>query len=290
MSGFKTDGTVDLQDLRVKLYDLLGQRYSAVSPSPGAMMLLQTADMLSSPNGEFHCQGRIRGVGFNGKRFSVQEVCADRDDPATPGFDGLIISMSHALPIYGRTLVMPNRGEASPRHIDGMKRVAFPPPGGDTRIEAYADNQVEGRSLVSMNFTRALIELSAALKAEAASVAFAGRQMHVVLPTGERARFSKATSFYKHDVASVQIIDEITRVFDVIGRIDVLQACADRHYPDAQHKARADYYVARRQSIAPMVDAAMTAGIVTDSRRAKYLTHEAAMIDPALSGMVMSNA
>lgn len=184
MSGFDDNGTVDLQDLRIRLYDHLGHRYSAVSPSPGALILLQDANMLSSPNGQYDCFGRVRGVGFDGTRFSVQEVRA-QGDGESQGFDGLIVSVSHSLSIYGRTIVMPKRGVASPRHIDGMKEVDLPSGTIDERFEVYADNQVEGRSLIRPGFLRQLAEFGPMLADGHASVAFTGRQMHVVLPTGE---------------------------------------------------------------------------------------------------------
>ncbi|MGJ8559300.1 MAG: DUF3137 domain-containing protein [Litorimonas sp.] len=291
MSGFGSNGTVDLQDLRVKLYDLLGHRYSAVSPSPGALMLLQTANMLQSPNGLFRCRGRIRGVSFNSKRFSVQEVCANIGDyDAEAGFDGLILSLSHALPIYGRTVVLPDRGDQNPRHIDGMKRVTFPTRTFDAKLDVYADDQAEGRLLIRPSFIQRFVDLSAALSAGHASVAFVGRQMHVVLPTGGSTRFSGDLTFYKHDAAADHIAGEIGRIFDVISRVDALHASADRHYSAERGKARESYYRMKSQSVTPMIKAAMKAGIVTDSRRAKYLTHEAAMIDPALHGLMIPSA
>lgn len=289
MSGFGPDGTVDLQDLRVKLYDLLGHRYSAVSPSPGALMLLQAGTLLSSPSGQFQCFGRVRGVGFNRKRFSVQEVRAQSDDEdAAQGFDGLIVSISHSLPIYGRTIVMPDRGEMNPRHIDGMKRVAFPPQTSDARFEVYADNQMEGRSLTSIGFTKRLQDFKSVLSPDYASVAFEGRQMHVVLPTGAKTHFSDDQSFYKHDVAADHIAGEIGRIIEIVDQVDAMHACADRHYPAVRSAERADYYRAKLHSVVPLIGAAMTAGIVTDSRRAKYLAHEAAMIDPALHSLLPS--
>ncbi|GHB02535.1 hypothetical protein GCM10009069_26610 [Algimonas arctica] len=292
MSGFGPDGTVDLQDLRIKLYDLFGHRYSAVSPSPGALMLLTAANMLQSPNGLFRCRGRVRGVSFNSKRFSVQEVCANIGDyDAEAGFDGLIVSVSHALPIYGRTVVLPDQGDQRPRHIDGMKQVAFPTRPSDAKLEVYADDQTEGRLLIQPGFIDRFVELSAEFNSEmSASVAFAGRQMHVVLPGGDLTRFSKDVSFYKHDTAADHIASEIGRLFDVVAQVDALHVSADRRGSAEIEKARKDYYRTKSQSVVPMVKAAMKAGIVTDSRRAKYLTHEAAMIDPSLHGLMMPSA
>ena len=124
MSESGTVQSVDLQDMRVKLYDLLGHSYAAVSPSPASMMLLQVAGIVSSENGMFRCRGRVRGLGFDGKRFCIQEVTAQKDEDET-GFRGVILSLSHKLSLYGRTVILPDRGLLNPRHIDGMKRVGF---------------------------------------------------------------------------------------------------------------------------------------------------------------------
>lgn len=291
MSGFDPDGTVALQDLRVKLYDLLGHRYSPVSPSPAALILLQAADILTAPKGLFHCRGRVRGVGFNGKRFSVQEVSADiGEDADGPGFDGLIVSISHALPIYGRTIVIPDRGESNPRHIDGMKRVAFPAGTSDARFEVYADNQIEGRSLITPRFTQHLLDFHRDLNAGFPSVAIVGHQMHIALPTDDMMRFSDDLSFYKHEVAAEHIAEEIGRVLDIVARADALQSSADRYCLAETKKSQSNHYLATIQSVGPRVVAAMKAGIVTDRRRAKYLKREVAMIDSVAQDAMMSGA
>jgi hypothetical protein len=112
--------------------------------------------------------------------------------------------------------------------------------------------------------------------------------MHVVLPTGAIPRFSDDQTFFKHTVAADHIAGEIARIIDVIGQVDAMHACADRHYPAARTVERTEYYQAKLHAVKPMIAAAMKAGIVTDSRRAKYLAHEAAMIDPALHGLIPS--
>jgi len=287
MSGFGPDGRVDLQDLRVKLYDLLGYRYSAVSPSPGALILLQAANILPSSSDPIQCRGRIRGVGFNGKRISVQEVRAGSGDAA---FDGLIISISHSLSIYGRTVVLPGQGDADPRHIDGMKRVEFPADRIITGYAAYADNQVEGRSLVSAEFAKRLRAIADGSASTTASAAFAGRQMHVVLPIGGAMRFSDGADYTSHAKAAEQIARDMAAMFELAARVDALHTSADRYVSAEQCEAQAGYYAAKIKSVAPLISAAMDAGIVTDSRRAKYLTREAAITNPALQGMILSGA
>ena len=287
MSAPGPEATINLQDLRVKLYDLLGYRYSAVSPSPGALMLLQTANILPSTDEPVRCRGRIRGVGFNGKRVSVQEVSTGSGEGA---FDGVILSISHALPIYGRIVVLPDGGADNPRHLDGMKRVEFPVDRSLYGFAAYADNLIEGRSLISSNFAHILSKFKAHLPSGLASAAFAGRQMHVALPTAHEARFSDEVAYSDHEVAAKQIACDVSALLDLVAQADSLQAAADRHYPADRHAARSGYYEAKIQSAPPLISAAMEAGIVTDSRRAKYLTREAAIANPALQGLILSGA
>lgn len=290
MSRLKPNGTVDLQSLRVKLYDLLGFSYSAVSPSPGALILLRAAGVLHSPTGLYKGRGRVRGVGFDGKRFSVQELRAndgDGDEIQDAGFDGIIVSVSHALRIHGRTVVLPDRGVLNPRHIDGMKRVGFSSRRFEDLYEVYSDDQVEGRNLVPPDFVERLMAFHPILTTGRACVAFAGRQMHVVLPTGNLMRFSDDIPTYHHDAAADLITTEMVRILELVSQVDALHSAADRRCPVEREKARADFYLSGTQSIAPMIDAAMVAGVVEDSRKAKYLTRNAHLVDPALHGMMM---
>ncbi|MEL6688614.1 MAG: DUF3137 domain-containing protein [Pseudomonadota bacterium] len=290
MAGIGTLETVDLQGLRVKLYDVMGHSYSAVSPSPASLMLLQATDMIYSPTGLFRGRGRIRGVGFDGKRFSVQELRAndgDGDLDDEDGFDGLIVSVSHALPIYGRAIVLPDRGLLNPRHVDGMKRVGFPARQFEKAYEVYADDQVEGRALIPPDFVERLMDFNPILSTGRARVAFAGRQMHVVLPTGDLMRFSEDVPVHNYETAAEIITAEMIRVFDLVARVDALHSSADRHCPIERERARADFYLSTTQSVGPMVQAAMKAGIVENPRQAKYLTRDAMVLDPAFQGLLM---
>ena len=290
MPGIGTFETVDLQDLRMKLYDVLGYSYSAVSPSPASLLLLQATQMIQSPTGLFRGRGRLRGVGFDGKRFSVQELRAHEGDGRAddePGFDGLLVSICHALPIYGRTIVVPDRGLMNPRHIDGMKRVGFPARRFEKVYEVYSDDQVEGRSLIPPDFIERLLDFKPILSTGLVRVAFSGRQMHVVLPTGDLMRFSDDIPVQDYEGAADIITDEMLRVFDLVARIDALHSSVDRHCPVEKDRARVDFYLSTAKSIKPMVKAAMKAGIVTNPRQAKHLTRDAMAVDPAFRGLLM---
>ncbi|MGB6230926.1 MAG: DUF3137 domain-containing protein [Litorimonas sp.] len=273
--------------MRSKLYDLLGYTYSAVSPSPGAMLLLRAAGMVTSPDGLFRCRGRVRGVGFDRKRFSVQEVRSRASDDAAGGFDGLIVSVSHSLPIHGRTVVLPDRGVLNPRHVDGMKRVGFPSRVFEAAFEVYSDDQVEGRTLVPPDFMERLLAFDPILAFGKGSVAFAGRQMHVVLPTGDLLRFSNDLHFNTMEEAAQHIAAEMIQVFGMIAQVDALHSSADRHCPVERVRARDDYYASAAQSIEPAVMAALEAGLIQNDRRAKYLTSQAYLVDPAFRQLLL---
>ena len=289
MPGLGTFETVDLQDLRMKLYDVMGHAYSAVSPSPASLMLLQATQMIHSPTGLFQGRGRLRGVGFDGKRFSVQELRANKDDrkPGEDGFDGLLVSICHDLSIYGRTIIVADRGLMNPRHIDGMKRVGFPTRRFEKAYEVYSDDQVEGRALVPPDFIERLLDFKPILSTGRARVAFAGRQMHVVLPTGNLMRFSEDVPVHDYEAAAKIVAEEMLRIFDLVARVDALQSSADRHCPVEKDRARVDYYLSTAKSIEPMVKSAMDAGIVTNPRHAKHLTRDAMAVDPAFRGLLM---
>lgn len=280
-----------MQGLRHRLYDVLGLCYSAVSPAPACLPLLQLSGAVTSPNGLFRCRGRVRGKGFNGKRFSVQEISANIDAADNSilddGFDGLLVSFSHDLRVLDRTIVLPDRGPLNPRHIDGMKRVGFGSREFERKFEVYADDQVEARALVPPDFMERLLAFSPILERGQARVAFTGRQMHVVLPTGPIVQISEERSFDHIETAAAHVAEEMGQVFDIVSQVDVLQAKGDRHCPEATHRAREDYYASALSAIEPAVMAALKNGIMTNDRRAKYMTDTAWMVDEGLRGLLM---
>lgn len=287
MTFLNPHGTVDLQALRVQLYDLLGHSYAAVSPSPAALLLLQATGLVRSPSGYFRGLGRVRGVGFHGCRFCVQEISPHPQDEDGSGFDGIILSISHRLRIYGRTIVIPDRGALNPRHIDGMKRVGFPSRAFEAQFEVYADDQVEGRALVPPDFMERLMAFDPILHQGRAKVAFSGRQMHVALPTGPLLRISDDPPFHKVEAAAAHIAGEMSQIFDLVAQIDALHQTADRHCPVERERARDDFYASAIQSVGPAINAALQAGLITDTPKAKHLTADAHLLDPAFQGLLL---
>jgi hypothetical protein len=243
--------------------------------------------MVRSPTGLYRCRGRVRGVGFDKKRFSVQEVRAQEEEGEPPGFDGLVVSVSHKLPIYGRTVVLPDLGVLNPRHVDGMKRVGFPSRAFEAAFEVYSDDQVEGRSLIPPDFMERLLAFDPILSGGKGSVAFAGRQMHVVLPTGSLLRFSSDLHFNRLEDAAQHVASEMIQLFTMIAEVDALHSSADRHCPVERVRARDDYYASAVQSIEPAVMAALDAGLIKNDRRAKYFTKDAYLLDPVFRRLLI---
>lgn len=293
MSVVNANGTVELQRLRAHLYDLLGLTYSAVSPAPACFPLLQLCDMIDSPSGYYQCRGRVRGVGFAGKRFSVQEVRAlggaTDDDSASdrPGFEGLIVSIAHTVTIRGRTVIVKDRGPLNPTHIDGMKRVGVPSRTFEALYEIYGDDQIEARTLVPPDFLERLLDFDSVLNGGHANLAFVGRSAHLVLPTGRQGFFSKERSLYDIEQAARLIASEMIALFSHVSRLQTLISKADRHCPRSVEAVRDDYYRSAVSAIEPAVMAAVASGDIKEDRRAKYLTKEAFMIDPDLHGLLM---
>lgn len=288
MSVIRPNGCVDMQTLRLHLYDLIGLTFSAVSPAPACLPILQLSGMVSSPSGLFQCRGRIRGKGYAGKFFSVQEVRAPEDKSgAAPGFDGLIISLAHDVRMRGRTLVVPDRGALNPRHIDGMKRVGVPSRLFESMYEIYADDQTEGRALIPPDFLDRLLSFDPILGGAHASLAFVGRSVHLVMPTGDKARLSVDAPYYDIKAAARAIAAEMAIMFGHVSDLDQLASKVDRRGPKAREAARADYYASAIKAVEPAIMAAIASGDIIEGRRAKYLTKEAFAVDPALHGLLM---
>ena len=285
-----SDGRIDLHGLRRRLYDLVGLCFSAVSPAPACLPMLQASGAMASANGLFRCTGRVRGKGFNGKRFSAQEISANVIDPisGTPaGFDGYIVSLSHTLRVLGRTVVVPDLGALNPRHRDGMKRVGFAPGAFEQRFEVYSDDQVEGRALIPVDFMERLIDFDDRSPGGCIRIAFSGRQMHAVIPTGDTARISEEYWFSDLKLAADMVAVEMARVFALVAEVDRLHSKADRHCTEARNRAREDFYATAAASIAPAVAAALANGLLVNDPRARHLTENAWMIEERLRGLLL---
>lgn len=288
MSVLLKDGKVDVQRLRHHLYDLLGLTFSAVSPAPACLPLMQSAGMIASPSGHFQCRGRVRGKGFAMKRFSVQEIRAvGGNEAAAPAFDGLIISLAHHTAMRGRTAIVPDRGPLNPRHIDGMKRVGVPSRRFEALYEIYGDDQTEARTLAPPDFLARLLDFDPVLVGGHANLAFVGRSVHLVLPTGPDHHISTDIASYGIKEATKRIANEMRGVFSHVAQLDALISKVDRHGSKHREEARLDYYETAAAAIEPAVMAAIESGDIIEDRRAKYLTKDAFMVDPALHGLLM---
>ncbi|RKQ71741.1 uncharacterized protein DUF3137 [Litorimonas taeanensis] len=289
MTVFSTRNPQDLQSLRMKSYNLLGWRYRAKSMPPPVLPLLSATGMLRSSSGYFQCNGHIIGKGFRDLPFEMLEIAARETSESYKhsGFVGILISVDHFTGFMGRTVVLRDAGVLNPKTLQDMSRLRLVDSGFERLFEVYADDQVEGRSLMTPDFMERLISFNTLAVFEGLQIVFLGNRMHALLPLGKNVQFGSDRHEISAQDAKKSITREMKLVFGLLADIDGLHACA-RAKPEREIEGeRRAFYEARLSLVEKAIDTAIESGAMKTEPKPDFMTetgHE--MVDPALWGLL----
>ena len=281
MSFTLPDGRLDMQALRGRIYDLLGLTFQAASPAPDSLPLLRISGLVATDSGHVLTRAKITGLAFEKRPFTVWELRA-----VGQGFIGHVVTLPCPIRILGRTVVRPDLYVANPAQIDGMKRLAQVCHVFEGRWEAYSDDQVEGRALLPPDLIERLTLFDLFHPGKAAGVAFQGGLSHLVLPTGGFVTLSGDNDIIHIDVAMHQIIRELRELFEMLQTAERVLLPITRDDPQARDETRMDYYKTALATVEPMVMAAVEAGLIEESSKAKWLTRRHWIVDKRLHGLL----
>jgi len=295
---FSRQNPSDLHPLRTYLYDGFGWRYRGKSVPPPGLHLLSATRMISSPSQLWRCDGHLSGEGFGGLQFDVHEVFARPAELPTAqslaqmeseasGFEGLLIALRLKTSFLSRTIVQHDRGLLNPKAVDGMKRVGLGEPHFEDRFEVYSDDQVESRALLTLDFMERLLDMDQHPRYRNMQLGFIAGRMYVAIPSRDILRFGCDTTCIAPKQAAAKVIGEMETVFEVLGDIDVLQACAGRKCSDTIRVERETWYAERVADVEARVEQAMNAGILSGAPIPDWMTEDAYdLIDPRLHGLL----
>ena len=297
MLNFTHDRPADLHALRAHLYDVFGWTYHGKSVPPAGLHMLSAARMIHSPSGAFRCNGHIRGTGYRDIVFDIHEVAArlegvklvvnQKGETVETGFNGIIISIAHHVSFLSRTVIKRDHGLLNRKTVEGMQRVGLVDSAFERAFEVYADDQVEGRALLSPDFMERLLAFDAHPKFQGLQIGFIGNRMYAVLPNMLGESFGHDMPYYTPKSAADAVKAEMQGVFSLLADMDGLHASA-RAQTDAEIQAeRRAYYDGKSALIDAAVQTAMADGALTGSTRPSYLTDDAhTAVSPMFHGML----
>jgi len=252
-----------IQSLRGASYDTIGWDYRGSSSAPSILFPLVACGMLRSRSGRFNCIGELHGTAFSKQAFSLFDISApfEQLDPEVPidpedfGFQGVIISLMHDQTFMGRTIIRHDLSAVNPSFVEGMKRVRLVDNRFEKRFEVYSDDQVEARTLLSPDFMERLMAFQSEYLGRNVQCAFIGRQLHIAVEIDARFSFTRDRIAFDFKDACGIIIHEVGAVFDLLERVQTLQAAIGARGADGADQARRKYYSTKIQALAAAVKA-----------------------------------
>jgi len=196
-------------------------------------------------------------------------------------FDGVLISVEHYTSFLGRCIVTRDKGVLNPKQIDDMKRIGLVDTAFEDEFEVYADDQVEGRALLTPDFMERLLWFDDISNFEGLQIAFIGNRMYAALPSGLELRFGSDRKFINIESAS-----EIVRSEFLLAGMDALHACARAKPVEAIEQERTRYYIDKLAEIDRFIDKAISSGTIKSSPFPNYLTDDYHHVDQRLWGLL----
>ena len=232
--------------LRKLAYQQIGCTYQSPGQMPSALNFLRSHNVLMADSGRFMTRGSVLGPAYGDQIFHLCDVTAAPSEGKTElsCFEGVVLSLSHHTSFLGRTIIRRDRGALNPARIQELKRVGFASSIFEDLFEAYSDDQVEARALITPDFMERMIALDQHFLGRNIQVAFIHNQIQNCLDIDDRFDFNQWRNFYEYSEARAVILTEMAAVFTVLEFAQELQSKIGRHGPDALGQARHAHYKA----------------------------------------------
>lgn len=166
--------------------------------------------------------GKLRGAKFDFFEAHIHDV-----EGKSVKFRDHLITIDFSRPFSGRTIVMRDKGKFQRKEKLGLKRVGLVDPLFENIFEAYGDDQVEARALLSPDLMQKMMDLERMASGKNIRFAFFDGELRIAVTMSD---------VNNHDVMNIEdmaavraqsLLDELGQVFDIINFvIDTRQASA----------------------------------------------------------------
>ena len=130
-------------------------------------------------------------------------------------FQGQLIQIDFPTRMFGRTVVLRDKGLFNAKRRGDMKRVGLASPRFEKLFEAYGTDQVEARVILDPVFMQQMIDLEESVSGKNIRFAFTGNDLLIAVETKDQFEAGSMRRSLDNPDAMQKILDEIGTLFDI---------------------------------------------------------------------------
>lgn len=161
----------------------------------------------------------------HGAQFRLHEAHLEVENRSDKGpryrtqFRGVLIQMGFPRKFMGTTIVLRDKGIFNAKQKSGLKRVGLVDPVFEKAFEAYGDDQVEARYLLTPTFMQQLVDLEALFQGKKIRAIFSGGQLSIVFDAPNQFEAGSMFKPLTDPDRTHKILKEISMIFDIVDGV-----------------------------------------------------------------------
>ncbi len=136
-------------------------------------------------------------------------------------FRGQLMTLDFPTRVFGRTVVLRDKGMFNRKTRGDMKRVGLVDPTFEKLFEAYSTDQVEGRVILDPVFMQAMLDLEASVSGRNIRFGFDDDTLFIAVETPNQFEAGPMTRSLDDPAPTQKIIDEVGLLFDIADKLQL---------------------------------------------------------------------
>ena len=164
----------------------------------------------------------------HGAAFRSTEAHLERETRDSKGnkhyktvFRGQLMTLDFPTRVFGRTVVLRDKGMFNRKARGDMKRVGLVDPTFEKLFEAYSTDQVEGRVILDPVFMQAMLDLEASVSGRNIRFGFDDDTLFIAVETPNQFEAGPMTRSLDDPAPTQKIIDEVGLLFDIADKLQL---------------------------------------------------------------------
>ena len=222
LKGVKTETK---QLLVGNICNFVGWTFRAENFKPIALDTFRSFGLLPKKSDRISFEDMMEGVA-HGAQFRFHEAHLERENNSDKGpryttqFRGVIMTMEFAQKRFlGTTIVLRDKGLFNRKKKFGLSRIGLVDPVFEKAFEAYGDDQVEARYLLTPDFMQQLVDLERIFEGKSLRAMFSKGTLSIIFEAPNQFESGSMFTPLTDGVRTQKILNEISMIFDIVDGV-----------------------------------------------------------------------
>lgn len=168
--------------------------------------------------------GEVKGTTFNSLSLHMlDDKALAKGKRKVTAFKGTLFRIEFPKKVFGRTVVLRDKGVFNPKRKSGLKKVGLVDPVFNAAFQAYGSDQVEARYILTPDIMQDIVDLEMAVAGQKIRFGFMRNQLLIAIETGGRLSAGSMLRPLEDPSRMQKILDEVSAIHHLVDAVLALK-------------------------------------------------------------------